>query len=80
MFADKSGVLVGWLVCFRLVCRGGAGGDRYSFVACLIVVWPMTTHPFGDGAPSLLLVKTPATFGLPMVSSMYLRYCIQLLG
>ena len=28
-----------------------------------LVVWPLTTHLFRDGAPFLLLVETPPTFG-----------------
>ena len=32
-------------------------------------MWPLTTHPFRDGAPFLLLVETPPTFGRS------LRFC-----
>ena len=26
------------------------------------VIWPVTTHPFRNGAPFLLLIETPPTF------------------
>ena len=28
-----------------------------------LVILPLTTHPFRDGAPFLLLIETPTTFG-----------------
>ena len=42
------------------VSRYGVGGRAYSFVACLTaVIWPLTPHRLPDGAPFLVLTKTP---------------------
>ena len=38
---------------------GGRGGTHLLLDS---VVWPLTTHPFRDGAPFLLLIETPPTF------------------
>ena len=40
--------------------RGGGG----LLICCLaLVIRPLTTHPFRDGAPFLLLIETPPTLG-----------------
>ena len=41
----------------------GVGGEGVPRVLLASVSWPMTTHPFWDGTPILLLSKTPATSG-----------------
>ena len=33
------------------------------YLLLALVIWPLTTHLFRDGAPFLLLVETPPTFG-----------------
>ena len=38
-------------------------GWAYCFVTCLSHLTTLTTHPFRDGAPFLLLLETPPTFG-----------------
>ena len=38
----------------------GSGGTHLLLV---IVICPLTTQPFRDGAPFLLLIETPPTFG-----------------
>ena len=45
--------------------RGLAVGGEASRTHLLLVfvIRPFTTHPFRDGAPFLLLVETPPTFG-----------------
>ena len=40
----------------------GGGGRAYSLLLGL-VLRPLTTHPFQDGAPFLLLIETPPTCG-----------------
>lgn len=40
--------------------RGGGGGGAKSIVACLTKSFD---HPFRSGAPLLLLMQTPQTFG-----------------
>ena len=42
---------------------GGEGGGASSSVAYHVVIWPLATHPFRDGAPFLFLIETPPTFG-----------------
>ena len=42
--------------------RGGRGGG-VLICCCPQVIWPLTTHPFRDGAPIQLLIETPPTFG-----------------
>ena len=44
--------------------RGGSevGGRAHSLAT--LVNWPLTTHPFGDGAPFLLLIDTSAIWAL----------------
>ena len=37
------------------------GGGTHLLLA--LAIWPLTTHPFRDGAPFLLLIETPPTFG-----------------
>ena len=51
------------------------GGGTLSLLALVIV--PLTTHPFRDGAPFLLLVETPPTYGRslrfpPMLRELFL--------
>ena len=53
-----------------LQCRGGAcrvftGGGRTRLLLAL-VIWPLTTHPFRDGVPFLLLIETPPTVRRPL--------------
>ena len=43
------------------LARGGEVGRTHSLRA--LVIWPLTTHSFRDGAPFLLLTETPPTFG-----------------
>ena len=40
----------------------GVGGGRNNLLLAL-VVWPLTTRPFRDGAPFLLLIEATRTFG-----------------
>ena len=42
-------------------CLGGGEGRTHLFLA--FVSQPLTTYPFRDGAPFLLLTETPPTFG-----------------
>ena len=42
---------------------GGRGGRTHLLLA-VVVIEPLTTHPFRDGAPFLLLIETPPTLGL----------------
>ena len=46
-----------------------------------VVIWPLPTHPFRDGAPLLLLPETPPTVGLSIRFSLYYvrRYCLRAL-
>ena len=44
--------------------RRRTGGGRTPLLLA-VVIWPLTTHPFREGEPFLLLIKTPATFGRP---------------
>ena len=37
--------------------EGGRGGRTHLLLA--LVIWPLTTHPFRDGAPFLPLIETP---------------------
>ena len=37
-------------------------GERGTHLLLALVISPLTTHPFRDGAPFLLLVETPPTF------------------
>ena len=39
------------------LARGGEVGRTHSLRA--LVIWPLTTHSFRDGAPFLLLTETP---------------------
>ena len=50
--------------------RGMEGRGRTHLLLAL-VIWPLTTHPFRDGAPFLLLRETPPTFGVCYASSVY---------
>ena len=44
--------------------EGGEGGRAYSFVACLShLTIDNALQPLGNGAPFLLLIETPPTFG-----------------
>ena len=43
--------------------RETRGGSDVLVVVLALVFWPLTTHPFPDGAPFLLLLETPQTFG-----------------
>ena len=36
---------------------------RACLVACLTYIWPLTTRPFRDGAPFLLIIETSLSFG-----------------
>ena len=46
------------------VGRGaGVGGGRFSCCLPSSFDRSLTTHPFRDGAPFLLLIETPPTFG-----------------
>ena len=38
-------------------------GERRTHFLLALVIGPLTTHPFRDGAPLLLLIETPRTFG-----------------
>ena len=42
---------------------GGGGGQGHTHLLVDLVTRPLTTHPFRDGAPFLLLIETPPTFG-----------------
>ena len=42
--------------------EGGRGGRTHLLLA--LVIWPLTTHPFRDGAPFLLLIDTSNIWGL----------------
>ena len=44
--------------------REGGGRRRTNLLLAFLVIWPLTTHPFRDGAAVLLLMETPPTFGL----------------
>ena len=44
------------LSCVAVLVRGG-GGRAHLLLA--LVILPLTTHPFRDGAPFLLLIETP---------------------
>ena len=41
----------------------GGGGDERTHLLLALVVSSLTTHPFRDGAPLLLLIETPPIFG-----------------
>ena len=43
--------------------REGGGRRRTNLLLAFLVIWPLTTHPFRDGAAVLLLMETPPTFG-----------------
>ena len=45
----------------QLLYTWGGGGGTHLLLA--LVIRPLTTHPFRDGAPFLLLIGTPPTFG-----------------
>ena len=59
---DAADSRPGWPQNVDLVQWEGA----YSAVTCLVVIRSLTTHPFRDGAPFLLLTETPPTFGRPL--------------
>ena len=44
-------------------------GRTYLLLA--LVMWSLTTHPFRDGAPFLLLIETSPTFGAHYAFSVY---------
>ena len=46
----------------RLMGPGGGRGGTHLLLLALVIS-PSTTHPFRDGAPFLLLIETPPTFG-----------------
>ena len=49
---------------FFFVSRGGKGeGGACTHLLVALVIWPLTTHPFRDGAPFPLLRKTPPSCG-----------------
>ena len=41
----------------------GVGGGGRTHLLLALIIGPLTTHPFRDGAPFLLLLKTLPTFG-----------------
>ena len=60
-----------------LAGRGGRAGVPLA----LLVIWPLTNHPFRGGAPFLLLIETPPTFWrslrfFPYVTSKPFAYLI----
>ena len=43
--------------------EGGGGGGGRTHLLLASVISPLTTHPFRDGAPLLLLMETSPTVG-----------------
>ena len=61
--------------CMKGVTVGGAGGVLVLLLA--LTIWPLTTNPFRDEAPYLLLLETPPTFGRSLrVFGAYLLCCL----
>ena len=59
---------------------GGSGSEEAGGTHLLLAldIWPLTTHPFRDGASSLLHRETPPTFGRSV--RFFRIYCTKLLA
>ena len=64
------------------------GEGAYSFVGrrthslLALLIRPLITHPFRDGAPFLLLIETPPTFGSSFRFFLHITHtnCLLILG
>ena len=70
------------ILIWHILILGGATGEEEGVSVCVwmegrtdlllaLVIRQLTTHPFGDGSPFLLLIETPPTFGRPLSFSTY---------
>ena len=60
-----------------IYCRGCGGGQIHFLLA--LAIRPLITYPFRDGAPFMLLIGTPSTYGRSSCSfflMLHARYCI----
>ena len=49
-------------------------GRGRTHVLLALVIWPLTTHPFREGVPFLLLIETRPTFGRSLRFFPYIAY------
>ena len=52
-----------WAIKMKAIIGGGRGGGGRTHLLLALFVWSLTTHLLRDGAPFLLLLETPPTFG-----------------